>query len=66
MYQRCCLQGYKRIFDEAEAKVRWLEAMENAPLPGVDDPSALKPEELCRWAPTPSLFETHLEDGHFM
>lgn len=47
----CGVQGYKRIFDEAEAKVMWMETLLSMPPPEVDDPSDLPPESLCRCAP---------------
>ena len=55
----CCLQGYKRIFDEAEAKLRWQEAMLNKPPAEVDDPCQLAPDALCRYSLTPGAFAMH-------
>ena len=48
------MQGYKRIFDEAEAKLKWKEAMLSMPAPEVDDPCDLPADSLCRCAPFPA------------
>lgn len=54
------VQGYKRIFDEAEAKVMWMETLLSMPPPEVDDPSDLPPESLCRCAPHAPTAHPHL------
>ncbi|CAL8461852.1 g1383 [Coccomyxa elongata] len=51
-------EGYKRIFDEAEAKLRWQEAMLTKPPAEVDDPCQLAPDALCSWESGNIMFDS--------